>query len=329
LILTACGGGSDQISLEDEYAFRTLRENFHTAVTNGDRAFLRSLFADDATLTYGGETFVGADAIADAIANDPEFGERLLITLESNWKATTGDGAIEFGFDSVSVHTGGTDPTNTDLALLGAQNPDVEIVEHTHTVGEAVRVDDTQWKFQNVTIELGPLPSDSAGDPLGNGRASSTVEDPSIEAEVGFRRMREKFHLAALIGSTEMLRDVWAEDGVFSGGGNVVVGRDAIVEFMSSTPEFGTTLTLTPEDSVRLRVVGNVAEFALECIWISVVGVEHPEQICLCDENGSQNALAQIFRHTHATGTAVRLADGRWVIREFNGGAGPLPPESD
>jgi hypothetical protein len=206
------------------------------------------------------------------------------------------------------------------LSMGGAQNPAVQIVSHTHSMGVAARADDGRWVFKEVVGGVGPL----AG-----GQLAGIVEDPvdlTAGDEVGFRRMREMFHLATTTGDYALLRSVWADDAVFHGGGLTYVGGDAIADFMSGSPSFGHVLVLTPESSQRLAVNGDVAEYAFECITIDVGGGD-PLSTDLCTQDGEQNPLVEIVRHTHTSGFAERVEEGRWVFKEFNGGEGPLPPE--
>ena len=93
---------------------------------------------------------------------------------------------------------------------------------------------------------------------------------------------------------------------------------------MAGSPSFGRILVLTPESGQRIVMHGDIAEYGFECISIDV-GENDPRSTDLCAPDGSQNPGVEIVRHTHSTGFAVRVAEGRWVFQEFNGGLGPLP----
>ena len=331
LVLSVAGlsgcSGSDSLSAEDEFAFRRLRQEFHVAITTGDTALMRDLWADDARLTTeDGTTYVGGDAITAFLAANPNFGEALVITMESSWQAAMRGDIADYGFESIAVHLGGN-PANTGLATGGAQNPSVEIVDHSHSTGMAARVETGRWVFTELNGASGPLP---VAQPSGGGAV--TVQDVPedfdlpLGDELAFRRMRERFHKSTTTGDVELLRSVWAEDAVFTGGGNTYVGREAIVEFMSGSATFGKLLIVTPESSSRISINGNVAQFAYECIWIDPsAGGADPREVDLCLPNGSQNPDVEIINHTHTMGFAIRV-DGQWLLQEFNGGPGPLPP---
>jgi len=313
--LTGCNG-SDDLSIEDEFSFRRLRQEFHTATTTGDVALMRSLWTDDAVLTAGnGDQYVGPDGIAAYLAANPNFGNVLMLTSESRWNVRVQGDTAQYAFESIAVDMGGNDPRGTLLSDGGSQNPIVQIVAHTHSMGTAARAADGRWQFQDLSGDHGPLPpsqltqSEEFGLPIGD--------------ELGFRRMRERFHLATITGDRELLRTVWAEDAVFRGGPNEIFGQDAIVDFMAGSPSFGRVLVLTPESSSRIAVQGGIAQYAFECITIDV-GDGDPLSTPLCSADGSQNPAVEIVRHTNTSGFASRLADGRWVFREFYGAIGPL-----
>ncbi|MHC4957661.1 MAG: hypothetical protein ACYTGN_04740 [Planctomycetota bacterium] len=322
-LVAACDGSNAGPPLTEELGFRQLRQDFHAARTVGDDELLQGLWADDAVLTLSdGTEIVGADAIADHIANDPGFGERLMLTTESRWGVAVEGNTAEYGFESIGVDLGGKGPTETPLAIGGAQNPDVEIVEHTNSTGRAARLADGRWVFLELTIASGPLTSTLSQEPP----AGELTED-----ELGFQRMREDFHLSTLLGDKALLSSVWAENAVFvTGGGAMFEGRTAIVDFMSSGAAFGGTLVVTPEASARFSVVGeNTAEYGFDCISIDVGANNDPATTDLCTAAGTQNPDVQIVRHTNSSGTLTKLPDGRWVFQQFNGGLGPLAPAAE
>lgn len=329
LILAACNNADPvplaaaPLSLEDELGFRQLRQDFHLARTTGDSDLLRSLWADDAALTTGdGTVFSGAERIADFIRSTPQFGDLLVITVESSWFADRQGDVAEIGFETIAIETAGSDPRRTTLSDKGVQNPDVEIVEHTHSTGVAVLLAGGRWVLKDVTVASGPLPR--GADRL---LAQEFPEEPmSVDDLLGFLRMREDFHLANLIGDAELMRSVWAEDGVFvTGGGTRFEGRDVITDFFANGPSFGHILTLTPEASQRIAMRGGIAEYGFECISIAVGGND-PQTTELCTPEGTQNPEVEIIQHTHSQGTAIRVDEARWVFQQFNGGVGPLPP---
>lgn len=330
VILPACPHPRHQalpaLSLEDEAAFRMLREDFHRAQTTGDTGLMRSLLADDAVLTTGdGTLLIGADEITDYLASNPNFGNSEVLTSESHWDVEMDGSVAEYGFESIAVDLGGGDPADTPLALPGGQNPAVQIVEHTHSTGSAARVEEGRWVFTEIRAEPGPLPP-GIDAPVEEASGPATAPSSDLEDGVAFRRLRETFHRANITGDKELMRTVWADDAVFTTGAGVVyTGGDAITDFFAGTAAFGRLLVVTPESSAYVVVDGDTAEYGFECIAIDV-GLEDPASVVLCSSDGAQNPFVKIVRHTHSTGHARRVGEGRWVFTEFNGGAGPLPP---
>ena len=320
--LPACGSsGEPPLSSADEFGFRILRQDYHVATTTGDAALLRSIWADDAVLTTdAGARIAGGDAITDHLADEPTFGTVVVLTSESRWTVTPRGDTAEYGFETILVDVGGDDPANTLLSDAGAQTTTVQIVAHTHSTGIAVRASDGRWAFLELSIGHGPLPL------RGLSVDAPTEPDLPVGDELGFRRMREQFHLATITGDRDLLRTVWADDAVFRGGGNEIFGGDAVTDFMASGPNFGRVLVLTPEYSSRLAIRDGIAEYAFECITIDVGGGD-PLNTPLCTAGGEQNPDVEIVRHTHTSGVAARVEEGRWVFQEFNGGLGPLPSE--
>ena len=330
LLLAGCGGGGADaggaLSPADELGFRQLRQDYHVACMTGDLELLRSRWTPNAVLTTSdGVTHAGPDAIADAIASSPNFGEVLVLTPESSWWVVMRGAVAEYGFESVSVDLGGQDARTTTLASMGAQNPAVQIVEHTHSTGLMTRQPNGRWLFQELRTGSGPLPPAPGGVDGGDVSAQAPGLGLPFGDELGFLRMRQNFHLAGMRGDPDLLRTVWAVDAVFTtGAGAVHRGADAIVEFMSSSPTFGRMLVLTPESSQRIDVEDEIAEYGFECVTIVVDG-DDATTTTLASE-GTQNPAAEIVRHTNSTGRAVQDDAGRWLFQEFNGGGGPLPP---
>ncbi len=313
------------LSLDDELGFRQLRQNFHQAMTTGDADLLRDLWTDDAVLATGtGEVLVGGDAITAFLASNPEFGRNLVVTRESSWAAAVQDDVAQYGFETISIDVGDDVPGTTPLSIGGAQNPDVEIVAHTNSTGMVVRGEDGRWKFQELNGASGPLlsPLEPREATIGGAVVGNTL---TIGDEVGFRRMRETFHLANLMGDRDLMRTVWADDSLFvTGGGTRFEGGDTITEFFANRPAFGKQLVVTPESSQTLTIVGDTAEYAFECIAIDI-GDNDPMTIDLCTAGGTQNPNVEIVFHSHSQGIAQRVAEGRWIFKEFHGGLGPLP----
>jgi hypothetical protein len=328
VLLAACQQGSDRLSLADELGFRQLRQDFQLACTTGDSGLLRTTWADNAVLTTPAATVAGGDAITNFIASGPNFGQVLVLTPEASWWIILRGDVAEYGFESVSVDLGGNDPMTTTLASQGAQNPVVEIVEHTHSTGVMVRVEQGRWVFMEFNSGDGPLPP-PPGMPTAIGGVATLTQGTggssiSLGDELGFRRMRQDFHRANMIGDADLMRSVWADDGVFRSPGGTIVGGDAITDFFAGGPSFGKRVGLTPEHSSKIDVQGGIANYGFECVAIDVGGGD-PRTTVLASQ-GSQNPAVEIVMHSNSTGRAERVAAGHWVFKEFNGASGPLPP---
>ena len=79
LALSACGGSSessatDQEQLADDYAIRQIEEHFHESMSKKDIEEMMSLWAPNATFTYGpGQTATGTAQIRKTWLGSPSF----------------------------------------------------------------------------------------------------------------------------------------------------------------------------------------------------------------------------------------------------------------
>jgi hypothetical protein len=326
LFLAACGSSSGAVAptAADEFGFRQLRHDYHVACTMGDPGLLRTVWTDDAVLTTPDGTVEGGDEITSHIAVSPGFGTLVTLTPEATWWVIVYGDHLEFGFESVGIDIGANDLHTVVLASAGVQNPDVEIVAHTHSIGRAIQGADGRWRFEELVTGDGPLPAaprdlDALPTPGSTGDLDLATGD-----ELAYQRMRQDFHLANTLGDADLMRTVWAEDAVFRGGGNEIFGAGAITDFFAGDPAFGMRVNLTPEHSARTTINGGFLDYAFECIALAMGGLDY--RTTPLAVGGAQNPSVQIVWHSHSQGRAVRVGEGRWAFLEFNGAQGPLPP---
>jgi hypothetical protein len=135
-----------------------LRRDFHLANSLGDYDLMLSLWTDDAIFSAAPGTFVGPEAITDFLASSPYWGTAANLTSESKGGFVRRGNEADFQFECIIVHVNGADPLKTSLSTLppGAQNPIVEIVQHSNTQGRAV-YEDGRWKFETFNGSGGAI----------------------------------------------------------------------------------------------------------------------------------------------------------------------------
>jgi hypothetical protein len=135
-----------------------LRQDFHLAATIGDADLMRSLWTDDAVFNGGGNVITGGDEITAFLQSSPLWGTAVNLTSESKAEFVVTGNFAHYGFECILVRVDSGDPLDTSLSSIppGAQNPGVEIVQHSHTTGTAV-YEDGHWKFQEFNGAGGPL----------------------------------------------------------------------------------------------------------------------------------------------------------------------------
>ena len=134
-----------------------LRRDFHLAGSTADYDLMRSLWTDDAVFNGGGNHIEGGDAIADFFAQSAGWGTTLSLTSEGKLSYEFDGNVAELVFECIIVSVPG-DPMTTSLSSIppGSQNPDVEIVQHSHAKCIVVR-QDGRWKFLEFNGSAGPL----------------------------------------------------------------------------------------------------------------------------------------------------------------------------
>lgn len=172
-----------------------------------------------------------------------------------------------------------------------------------------------------VTLAIGGLLTGSLLLASLAGSTPGAVEPPP--GELGLLQLRKDFHLANTLGDYDLMRSLWTDDAEFVGGGNHIVGGDAITDFLASGPLWGTSVSLTSESTTAFEITGNRAQYAFECIIVHVDGGPPLETSLSSIPPGSQNPDVEILQHSNTSGVAVR-DDGRWKFQVFNGAGGPL-----
>lgn len=164
LIGSASGGGSDHGELSAKVALHQLQSDFHGATALADEDLMRSLWADDAVFNGPGGPYVGPDEIVGFFVDGPDgtgnprWGRAagLSPTYETTYdiQGNTATFRFECVFVEVDVANGASPVTETlSTVPFGAQNPTVEIVQHSTAYGTAVK-SGNRWVFKT----FGPSP---------------------------------------------------------------------------------------------------------------------------------------------------------------------------
>jgi len=144
------------------------------------------------------------------------------------------------------------------------------------------------------------------------------------QAQLELLQLQIDFHGAATLGDYELMHNLWADDAVVNAGGNKYFGPDDIADFFSSSPNWGEAASLAPTYKTNYEIRGNTATLQFECVLVNTGGHD-PLTTPLSEiPFGSQNPDVEIVQHSTATCTAVRQG-GRWVLKTFDGSAGPMP----
>jgi hypothetical protein len=131
------------------------------------------------------------------------------------------------------------------------------------------------------------------------------------------------FHGASPNKDAALMRSIWAKDAVFRGGGNVVRGRDKIVEFFTGDENWGKTANLTSAYKTIMDIHGNKATMKFECIIVKVDDSSPLTTSLSTLPPKSQNPKVEIIQHSTATIQAVKKR-GQWLIQTFSGAGGPI-----
>jgi hypothetical protein len=154
------------------------------------------------------------------------------------------------------------------------------------------------------------------------GFTAGGASGPQPRDLLALQQLQADFHGAGTLGSRELLEAIFAEDAVVKAAGRTMEGREAIVDFFSSDPNFGKTANLSPSFKSEYSIHGNFATYKFECILVHT-GAGDPLTTALSSiPPGSQNPDVEIVQHSTAQGTMVR-EKGRWYFLTFNGSAGP------
>lgn len=144
--------------------------------------------------------------------------------------------------------------------------------------------------------------------------------------ELALQQLQTDFHGAGAHGDTELMRSIWTEDAVFSGGGQIIRGRDNIVDFLSADPTvWGATANAAPTYKTITEIHGDTAFTRFECIIIRVTGSSPLTTPLSSLPPGSQNPSVEIIQHSNASIVAVKQR-GKWLIQSFTGQGGAIQP---
>lgn len=146
---------------------------------------------------------------------------------------------------------------------------------------------------------------------------------PRPNDRIALLELAAAFHGASPNKDAELMRSIWAKDAEFRGGGNVINGRDKIVEFFTGADNWGETANLTPAYKTIMDIHGNKATMKFECVIVEVDGSSPLTTSLSSLPPGSQNPKVEIIQHSTATIEAVKKR-GQWLIQKFNGAGGPI-----
>ncbi len=139
---------------------------------------------------------------------------------------------------------------------------------------------------------------------------------------LALQHLQRDFHGANTLGDYELMHSLWAEDAVVMAAGQVFVGPDDIADFFASGPYWGRAANLSPTYKNLYDIQGDTAAFRFECVLVDVSGMDPLTTPFSTIPFGGQNPDVEIVQHSTAEGTMVKER-GRWVIKTFNGSAGP------
>ena len=148
-------------------------------------------------------------------------------------------------------------------------------------------------------------------------------DDSRYRDLVQLRQLQEKFHGASTKADVKMMASIWTQDAVFSGGGNVVKGRDKIVDFFRRGANWGKAANLAPTYKSTFQIKGNKATIQFECVIVKVDGSSPLTTALSSLPPGSQNSKVEIVQHSNTTIEAVRRG-ADWKIRSFTGKGGAI-----
>ena len=159
---------------------------------------------------------------------------------------------------------------------------------------------------------------------LGTSTASSGGAVDSPQALLALEKLQSDFHGASTLADADLMRSLWADDAVFHGPTGPIVGPDAITSFFTSGPRWGKVASLAPTYKTWFEIHGNRAEGQFECILVETVGSNPLTTSLSTIPFGNQNPTVEIVQHSTASVTAAKER-GRWVLKTFQGSAGPIP----
>lgn len=137
------------------HELQQLQANFHGSITTKDIELLRSLWAEDATVSAAGSIFHGPDEIVGFFSTVPFWGTTTSLAPSFKTEIELYGDVATLQFECVIVHTGGLDPLATPLAISNSQNGAVEIVQHSTASCVAVK-EGGDWKIQLFEGSAGP-----------------------------------------------------------------------------------------------------------------------------------------------------------------------------
>ena len=143
------------------------------------------------------------------------------------------------------------------------------------------------------------------------------------DARLAIEQLQKDFHGASTLGDYDLMKSIWAEDGVFMGGGNTIVGPENIADFFAAGAGWGRAASLAPSYKTQIEIRGNHGTLRFECVIVFTGDADPLETSLGSIPPGSQNPDVEIVQHSNATCDVVKER-GRWVIASFKGALGPM-----
>lgn len=156
----------------------------------------------------------------------------------------------------------------------------------------------------------------------GSGPSGGQTDGRQPVAELAVQQLQSDFHAANTLGDYELMFSLWAEDAVFTNPSLRIEGRQAVADFFASGAYWGRVANLSPTYKNEYTIHGNTATYRFECILVDVSGQDPLTTPLSTIPFGAQNPQVEIVQHSTAEGIMVNEG-GRWVIKTFNGSAGP------
>lgn len=141
-----------------ELALLHLQEDFHAANTLGDQDLMESIWTEDATFTNPAGTISGREAVVAFFMASPGWGQTASLVPSYKTVMDVQGNTATIHFECIIFTVGGADPLTVPFSTIpfGAQNPVVEVVQHSNAFVTAVKRRG-QWLIQSFVGGAGAI----------------------------------------------------------------------------------------------------------------------------------------------------------------------------